>query len=387
MIKIVTLIGARPQIIKAAALSRVIASEYEGKITEVLVHTGQHYDSTMSKIFFDELELPKEKYNLGAGSGTHAQQTAKILIGVEEVLMNEKPNCLVLYGDTNSTLAGALAAAKIHLPVIHVEGGVRSYNKSFPEEINRLICDHLSTLIFVPTVSGMKSLRKEGFVEFVKPPFSIDNPKVYHCGDIMYDNSVYFAHKATEKSFILKNLGIENKSFGLVTLHRPSNVDDANTLIELMNTFDTLAKEENITLVMPLHPRTVKALEDGSEIEWYQKLKSNSLLKIIPAVSFLDMINLEKEAKIIFTDSGGVQKEAFYFKKPCVIILEETPWVELVESGTALLTGSNPDKIRSAFKVLMNKKDALKFPPLFGDGHAASFICEKIIENFRHRLS
>ncbi|HEY5826067.1 MAG TPA: UDP-N-acetylglucosamine 2-epimerase (non-hydrolyzing) [Cyclobacteriaceae bacterium] len=382
MIKIVTLIGARPQIIKAAALSRVITSTYSDRITEVLVHTGQHYDSTMSQVFFDELELPKEKYNLEVGSGTHAQQTARMLLGIEDILIKEKPDCLLLYGDTNSTLAGALTAAKRHLPVIHVEGGVRSYNKSFPEEVNRVICDHLSTLIFVPTISGIKSLQREGFADDPKPPFQIDNPKVYYCGDIMYDNSLYFAEKASAKSPILKDLDLNDKQFALVTMHRPSNVDDPETLASLFNTFDTLAADNQITLVIPLHPRTMKAIENNPDKNLFNRIKDNSLLKIIPAVSFFDMINLERRAAIIFTDSGGVQKEAFYFEKPCVILLDETPWVELVESGTALLTGSNGEKIKAAYQTLMTKRKELKFPSLFGDGHAAAFICEKIIENF-----
>jgi UDP-GlcNAc3NAcA epimerase len=237
MIKIVTLIGARPQIIKAAAISRIINEKYFNQISEVLVHTGQHYDPTMSQVFFDELGLPQEKYNLNIGSGSHAEQTAGMLTGIEQILINEKPECLLLYGDTNSTLAGALAAAKIHLPVVHVEGGVRSYNKDFPEEINRLICDHLSTLIFVPTHSGIESLYKEGFAKNPLPPYRINNPIIYHSGDIMYDNSLHFADVAREKSFILKNLNLSGVSFGLVTMHRPSNVDNQEVLLSLFKTF------------------------------------------------------------------------------------------------------------------------------------------------------
>jgi len=382
MIKIVTLIGARPQIIKAAALSRIITSIYSDRITEVLIHTGQHYDLTMSQVFFDELELPKEKYNLEVGSGTHAQQTARMLLGIEDILVKERPDCLLVYGDTNSTLAGALTAAKIHLPVIHVEGGVRSYNKSYPEEINRVICDHLSTLIFVPTLSGMKNLQREGFSEDPKPPFQIDNPKVYHCGDIMYDNSLYFAEKAAYKSSVLKDLDLKNKQYGLLTIHRANNVDDPGTLASLFKTFDQLTIDNQLLLVIPIHPRTMKAIENNPDQDLFDKVRRNSLLKIIPPASFFDMINLEREATIIFTDSGGVQKEAFYFEKPCVILSDETAWVELVESGTAILTGSDETKIKTAYQSLMSKRKELKFPPIFGDGHAASFICERIIENF-----
>jgi len=382
MIKMVTLIGARPQIIKAAAISRVIKSTFSNQITEVLVHTGQHYDPTMSQVFFDELEVPKEKYNLEVGSGTHAQQTARMLLGIEDILVKEKPDCLLLYGDTNSTLAGALTAAKMHLPIIHVEGGVRSYNKSYPEEVNRVICDHLSTLIFVPTLSGIKGLQKEGFSENPTPPFQIDNPKVYYCGDIMYDNSLYFAEKATHKSSVLKDNDLKEGQFGLLTIHRANNVDNPEVLASLFKTFDQLTTENQMTLVVPLHPRTLKAIENNPDQTLFERVKANPFLKIIPPASFFDMINLEKGASIVFTDSGGVQKEAFYFEKPCVILSDETAWVELIESGTAILTGSDDARIRTAYQSLMDKRKELKFPSIFGDGCAASFICEKIVENF-----
>jgi UDP-GlcNAc3NAcA epimerase len=203
MIKIVTVVGARPQFIKAAAISRAIRLQFKDQIQEVLLHTGQHYDPGMSKVFFEELGLPKEDYNLQVGSGSHAVQTAAMMVGVEEILLKEKPDYLLLYGDTNSTLAGAIAASKLHIPIIHIEGGVRSYYKGMPEEVNRVMCDHLSTLIFVPTLSGMESLWNEGFRKDNQPPYSPDNPKVYHCGDIMYDNSLLLAAVAKQKSTIL----------------------------------------------------------------------------------------------------------------------------------------------------------------------------------------
>lgn len=382
MIKIITIIGARPQIIKAAAINRAIRERYADRIREVIVHTGQHYDEGMSQVFFDELGLPKENYNLNAGSSSHAVQTASMMIGIEEVLIKERPDCLLLYGDTNSTLAAAVAAAKIHLPIIHVEGGVRSFNKGFPEEINRLICDHLSTLIFVPTQNGVENLYREGFNEKNTAPFSINHPKVYYCGDIMYDNSLYFSQVAETKSNILKRLNIEKTRFGLVTMHRPSNVDDVTVLNGLFETFHDIAVESKMTLVLPLHPRTVKLFENQVDRKIYQRIMAQPLIKVIPAVSFLDIIQLEKNAEVIFTDSGGVQKEAYYFSKPCVIMLEETPWVELAESGSAILTGSDGSKIKQAYRVLMARKEKLLYPPVFGDGRAAYFICEKIIENF-----
>jgi len=382
MIKLVTIIGARPQIIKAAALNRAIRKKFSRQIQEVIVHTGQHYDEGMSQVFFDELGLPKEDYNLQAGSGSHAVQTATMLVGIEEILIKEKPHAVLLYGDTNSTLAAAVAASKIHLPIIHVEGGVRSFNKAFPEEINRLICDHLSTLVFVPTHHGRENLYREGFGKENKAPYTINNPQVYYCGDIMYDNSLYFSSIAAQRSDVLKRLGMENSPFSLVTMHRPSNVDDVQVLASLFQTFHDLAVEENTTLVIPLHPRTMKLFEQGVSREVYNQLINQPRLKIIPAVSFLDMILLEKRADMIFTDSGGVQKEAYYFHKPCAIMLEETPWVELIESGTALLTGSDEKKIRNSYRTLYASRNELKYPSLFGDGNAAEFICEKIIENF-----
>jgi len=381
MIKIVTVVGARPQFIKAAAISRAIRQKFQGRINEVILHTGQHYDAAMSQVFFEELELPKEHYNLKAGSGSHAVQTASMLVGIEEILLQEQPDCLLLYGDTNSTLAGAVAAAKLHIPVVHVEGGVRSYNKKFPEEVNRLICDHLSTLIFVPTLSGLEGLWKEGFQRDNQPPYNADNPKVYHCGDIMYDNSLLFASVAEKKSTIIQQLGLTNTAFALVTMHRPNNVDDERILTNLLLTFDRLSREEKLTLVIPVHPRTLKIMERINP-QVGQALRENAFLKIIPALSFIDMTALEMKAEIVFTDSGGVQKEAYYFKKPCVILMDETAWVELAKSGSAILTGADDARIRDAYHTLMNKRPSLQFPAIFGDGKAAEFICEKLVEHF-----
>jgi UDP-GlcNAc3NAcA epimerase len=382
MIKILTVVGARPQIIKAAAISRAIKEHYSHRIQEIIVHTGQHYDAGMSQVFFDELGVPSENYNLHVGSGSHGVQTAAMLTGIEEILIKEKPECLVVYGDTNSTLAGAVAASKLHIPIVHVEGGVRSYNKKFPEEVNRLVCDHLSTLIFVPTLSGMESLEKEGFPKGNIGPYHASNPKIYHCGDIMYDNSLFFSEKAGTTSAILNNLGLKDKRFALVTLHRPDNVDKPETLMNIVTAVHELSLETGITMVVPLHPRTSKVLDSIENHFFKNTIERNKLLQIIPAVSFLDMINLEKTAEIILTDSGGVQKEAYYFEKPCVIILEETPWVELVESQTAILTGSDPQKIKDAFRTLISGTRKLHFPKIFGDGRASYFICEMILESF-----
>src|ERR1035437_9926284 len=218
--KILTIIGARPQFIKAAALSRAIRNKLPDKIKEVIVHTGQHYDDNMSRIFFEEMEIPKEDYNLEVGSGSHGKQTASMISGIEELLLKEKPDCVVLYGDTNSTLAGAVAASKIHIPVVHIEAGLRSFNKSMPEEINRITCDHCSTLLFSPTKNGYVNLTKEGFSEFSKAPYTADNPKIYHCGDVMYDNAIYFSKITENKSDILKQYALTPANYILATIHR-----------------------------------------------------------------------------------------------------------------------------------------------------------------------
>ncbi|MGZ4091254.1 MAG: UDP-N-acetyl glucosamine 2-epimerase, partial [Bacteroidia bacterium] len=230
MIKIVTIIGARPQIIKAAALSRAIKNKFSDKIKEIIVHTGQHYDANMSQVFFDELNIPQPDYNLNVGSGSHGKQTAAMIIGIEEILLKENPNAIVLYGDTNSTLAGGIAASKIHVPVIHIEAGLRSHSKAMPEEVNRIMCDHVSTLLFSPTKTGFDNLVREGFNAGAKAPYSADNPKIYHCGDVMYDNSLHFSNVAESKTDILAKLKLQKNKFILATIHRNNNTDEPERL-------------------------------------------------------------------------------------------------------------------------------------------------------------
>jgi UDP-GlcNAc3NAcA epimerase len=375
MIKIVTIIGARPQIIKAAGLSRAIKKKFSDKITEIIVHTGQHYDSKMSEIFFTELGIPKENYNLGVGSLSHGKQTAKMIEGIEEILEKEKPKYLVVYGDTNSTLAGAIAASKIHIPIVHIEAGLRSFNKKMPEEINRILCDHCSTLLFTPTTSGLKNLFSEGFNTDNLPPYSADNPKVYHCGDIMYDNSLYFAKTANKELLSKHQLTTDN--FILVTVHRAENTDDIKKLVSLFKTFDVISKTNEIDFIIPLHPRTSNFINHNSVA--FHFIAENKHIKIIEPVSFIDMIVLESNAKMLMTDSGGVQKEAFFFQKPCIILRNETEWVELVDCGAAILTGIDSEKIQKAYSHFLVNTN-LSFPEIFGNGSAAEFICEKMIE-------
>lgn len=376
--KIVTVIGARPQIIKAAALSRAIEEHFKKEVQEVIVHTGQHYDDNMSQVFFDELGIPTPNYNLGVGSASHGVQTAKMIEGIEEVLLKENPDYLVLYGDTNSTLAGAIAASKIHIPIVHIEAGLRSFNKAMPEEINRICCDHCSTLLFSPTATGFKNLINEGFNPDNKRKFTIDNPGIYHCGDVMYDNSKHFANIADKKSKIIDNEGLRGVDYVLCTIHRDNNTDQPERLNAI---FKALLKiSDSKMVVLPLHPRTSKLLNTNLEKDLYDNITNNKNFKILPPASFLDMIVLERHAQMVVTDSGGVQKEAFFFQKPCLILRSETEWKEIVECGAAAITDADEKKIIDSFNNFVENPPH-NFPEIFGDGNAAEFICKEMLEN------
>lgn len=378
--KIVTIIGARPQIIKAAALSRAIKENFSGKISEVIVHTGQHYDENMSQVFFDELGIPQPNYNLNVGSGSHGKQTAAMISGIEDILVKEKPNAIVLYGDTNSTLAGAIAASKIHVPVVHIEAGLRSFNKAMPEEINRIMCDHVSTLLFSPTVTGYKNLVKEGFKEMNAAPYSANNAKIYHSGDVMYDNSMHFASVAETKTNVLLANQLQNGKFILATIHRNNNTDESPRLNALFRSLNDISNDNGLDVILPLHPRTSKLLEANLDPTLLKAVRSNSKFKIIAPASFLEMIALEKNCAMVMTDSGGVQKEAFYFEKPCIILRPETEWVELVECGAAIVTDADEKRIKDAFKKLYTATN-LSFPKFYGDGKAAQFICTEMLKH------
>jgi len=381
-IKLINIVGARPQIIKASAISRAIRKHFSGKISEIIVHTGQHYDKEMSDVFFDELEIHKPHYNLGVGSARHGRQTAMMITGIEDVLFDEKPDCVLLYGDTNSTLAGAVAASKLHYPVIHIEAGLRSFNKTMPEELNRIISDHSSTLLFAPTNAAFKNLIGEGFKPENSPPYTIDNPKIYLTGDIMYDNTLFFAGLAEKKkSTFLEQLSLVRNEYALVTIHRDSNTDDIVVLNEILVTLKTLAEEKNIVLVMPLHPRTIVSLKTKLK-SLYDDLTHCDHIKIIPPVSFLEMILLEKNCRLIITDSGGVQKESHFFKKPCIVLRKETEWIELVNNGTAKLVGADPERIRFEFLNFVDLKIPLDYPGFYGDGKTAEFILNEILMMF-----
>jgi UDP-GlcNAc3NAcA epimerase len=376
--RILTIIGARPQIIKAAALSRTIQTHFSSQIEEILVHTGQHYDENMSAVFFEELGIPSPNYNLAVGSGSHAKMTAAMLEGIEALLLSEKPDAVVVYGDTNSTIAGALAAAKIHIPVVHIEAGLRSFNKAMPEELNRISCDHMSTLLFVPTQAGIDNLQREGFNLNAHVKATIDAPHVYHCGDVMYDNSLYFSKISSEKSQILQQQNLAPDSFILCTIHRDNNTDDPKALLAIFEALLEIIELSSKQIILPIHPRTKNKMQQLLPKETIQKIEFEKRLQLIEPAGFLDIIALEKNAQLIITDSGGLQKEAYFFEKPCIILRKQTEWVEIIEAGAARLTGADKHEILNAYKQFSNGFDC-KYPALFGNGKAAHFICEKIL--------
>ncbi|NOU19893.1 MAG: UDP-N-acetylglucosamine 2-epimerase (non-hydrolyzing) [Bacteroidales bacterium] len=375
--KILNIIGARPQIIKASAVSRIIKSKFSDCIEDIVVHTGQHYDQNMSSVFFDELNIPQPQYNLNIGSTSHGIQTAGMIKGIEEIVLIEKPDYVIVYGDTNSTLAASIASSKLRIPIVHIEAGLRSFNKLMPEEINRILCDHVSTFLFTPTEQGYKNLMQEGFKEN-KAPFTIDNPGVFHVGDIMYDNSLYFAKVADKRSSILNDNDLLSEEFVLATIHRDHNTDNPERLEAIFTSLIEIASTYKIKVLLPLHPRTKKILQNTFNSRINKEINREKLLLIIPPVSFLDMILLEKNAKLVMTDSGGVQKEAHFFQKPCIIIRPETEWIELVNNGTAVLADTNKEIIIKSFEKYYHS-GKLQYPNFYGDGNAAESICKTIL--------
>lgn len=376
--KIITIVGARPQIIKSSAISRAVLTAFSDQLEEIIVHTGQHYDENMSKVFFEEMNIPTPHYNLQVGSGSHGQQTAKMLEGLEKIFLDEQPDGVVVYGDTNSTIAGALAAAKIHIPVVHIEAGLRSFNKSMPEELNRISCDHMSSLLFTPTETGLTNLANEGFNLTHSPKATIDSPNVYHCGDIMFDNSLHFSKVATEFSTVMETESLTPNEFVLMTVHRDSNTDIAENMDAIFSAVLFLSESFNLTFVLPLHPRTKSKMKSQLTPELFDQMEKSNLIKVIDPVGFMDIIVLETNARMIVTDSGGLQKESFFFEKPCVILREQTEWTEIVENGNALLAGADRGRIIEAFTTLYNENN-FTYPSFYGDGRAAEFICRKIV--------
>ncbi|MEE8470509.1 MAG: UDP-N-acetylglucosamine 2-epimerase (non-hydrolyzing) [Dehalococcoidia bacterium] len=354
--KIVTVVGARPQFVKAVMLSRELRKHHE----EVLVHTGQHYDRKLSGVFFDDLNIPPPDYDLGIGSGTHAGQTGKIMVGIEEVLLSEKPDWVLVYGDTNSTLAGALAAAKIQIPVAHVEAGPRMFDKSVPEEVNRVLTDHISSLLFAPTQTSVDNLAREGICEGVYLP-----------GDIMLDSFLHFSEIAERSSKILDELGLVRGEYLLATAHRARNTDIEENLRNIADSF--LGVDERV--VFPMHPRTEKCARSYG---LFDKLGNAPNILLVDPVSYLDSIILTRNARMVLTDSGGLQKEAYFSRVPCVTLDTSTGWPETVEDGWNTLAGSNKEAIIEAIRHFSPKG---RQRDVFGDGKAAEGIVRGLTES------
>ncbi|HEX9973530.1 MAG TPA: UDP-N-acetylglucosamine 2-epimerase (non-hydrolyzing) [bacterium] len=354
--KIVSIVGARPQFIKAAPVSAALRKHHQ----ELLLHTGQHYDDNMSKVFFDELGIPRPDINLEVGSDSHARQTAAIMIGIETFLEQEQPDIVLVYGDTNSTLAGAVAAAKLHIKVAHVEAGLRSFNRAMPEEINRIVADKVADILFCPTETAVRNLANEG----------IKNG-VHNIGDVMYDAALRFAPITEQKSLVLKRFSLEPKSYFLLTLHRAENTDSVENLSHIVA---AIVQSKHL-IIFPAHPRTVKLLK---QFQLYEKIDRAENIILIEPVSFIDMIMLEKNAQKIVTDSGGVQKEAYFYQVPCITLRDETEWVETVEDGWNCLVGANLEKISSAINTFLPAKQQQGH---YGDGKASEKLVD-VLNNF-----
>ncbi|WP_066175328.1 non-hydrolyzing UDP-N-acetylglucosamine 2-epimerase [Bacillus marinisedimentorum] len=361
--KVITIIGARPQFIKAAPFSEVFRKENH----EILVHTGQHYDTNMSDVFFDELGIPKPKYNLLVGSGSHGQQTGRMLEKIEELILQENPEGVLVYGDTNSTLAGALAASKLHIPVFHVEAGLRSYNKLMPEEQNRVLTDHISDLLLCPTQTAMENLKKEGITT-----------GVINTGDIMYDvvlrnieiSKKLYSNGSWKKELMVQDVKISNlneKEYYLATIHRAENTNDYNKLKKIFSAFEKMDKP----VLMPLHPRTHKLINELN-------IKVDNVI-IIKPVGYLMMLYLTANAYMVVTDSGGLQKEAYFLRTPCTTLRDRTEWIETLENGWNKLS---PIDVNTILNTVTRELDCLNYPqpPVFGDGNAAKHICKAILE-------
>jgi len=373
-LRIATIVGARPQFIKAAAVSRVIAEHNRGAsgvrvVEETLIHTGQHYDDNMSRVFFEELHIPRPRHNLDVGSDAHGRQTAAMLERLEPLLLDGRPHGVLLYGDTNSTLAAALAAAKLNLPVAHVEAGLRSFNRRMPEEINRILADRVAALLFCPTQTAVANLAHEGVTE-----------GVHRTGDVMYDSVLFNAELAEQRSRVLTTLSLKPRSYLLATVHRAENTDDPRRLAGIVEAFSEIDRP----IVLPLHPRT-RHLLDRARLRgdaWGTALDAMPHVRVIEPVPYLDMLTLERNARAILTDSGGMQKEAYCFGVPCVTLRDETEWVELVEVGANRLAGADRGRIIAAVEWAMADCKPTAAEPLYGDGHAAREIVRILVASF-----
>lgn len=355
--KIVTIVGARPQFIKASALSREILKHPE--MQEIIIHTGQHFDANMSDVFFREMDIPAPRYQLDVHSLPHGAMTGRMMEGIERILMDEKPDWVLVYGDTNSTLAGALAAKKLHIRLAHVEAGLRSFNMKMPEEINRIVTDRISDLLLCPTETAMRNLKNEGFDTF--------ESSIVNVGDIMYDAALYYGEKALLESSLLESLGLQSGGYVLATLHRQENTDHPGNMEGIIRALNDINGE--VKVVMPVHPRTRQLIFNHS---------AKPAFTLIDPVGYIDMVALTSGSKYVVTDSGGLQKEAYFFRKYCITLREETEWTELVEAGANTLCGASYDRIMAAVDE-MPQSPAIFDKPLYGDGKTAAMIVKSLI--------
>jgi UDP-GlcNAc3NAcA epimerase len=386
MLKIMTILGARPQFIKAAVVSRAIGeynlASQSGMIEELIIHTGQHFDLNMSDVFFSEMSIPKPSKHLNINQMSHGAMTGRMVEAIESLLIEISPDLVLVYGDTNSTLAGTLAAAKLHIPIAHVEAGLRSYNRRMPEEHNRVIADHLSSLLFCPTTTAVHNLEREGLSDYPATDSTKANhaipPKIFLVGDVMYDASLYYYSQAKLRATVAKKVieeRLHGQRFALTTLHRQENTDNPVDFKAILAALINVSK--NIPIVWPMHPRTRQVIEAQAV---NTRLKRANIVVIDP-VGYFDIIELLENCSIVLTDSGGLQKEAYFFKKPCVTLRSETEWVELVEHGCNRVVGSNSERILSAVNHMLDTE--LKFnQSLYGSGNAGQEIVAIIAEIF-----
>ena len=368
--KILTILGARPQFIKAATVSRAI-NEFNANerrlIKEVILHTGQHYDTNMSDVFFEEMDIPSPDYKLECGGLGHGAMTGRMLEKIEEIIEEEKPDWVLVYGDTNSTLAGALAASKMHIRVAHIEAGLRSFNMAMPEEINRILTDRVSNYLFCPTDTAVKNLEQEGFPF---PTVTKVKQEILNVGDVMFDATLFYKSKAKE-TVNLEKWGLDEKGYALCTIHRAENTDDQNRLESIFQALREISKI--MPIILPLHPRTKKIISESS----FSDLLST--LKVVDPLSYIETQRLEMGAKLILTDSGGMQKEAFFHKVPCITLRDETEWVETTDSGWNKLVSANADKIVDVFSETQAPEEQLKY---YGDGQSASRIFNTLMNEY-----
>jgi len=358
--KMITVLGARPQFIKAAALSRALIPT---SIEEIIIHTGQHYDEKMSDIFFEQLSIPKPKYQLSCGNLSHSKMTGEMMIGLEDHFQIEKPNAVLVYGDTNSTLAAALVAAKMHIPIVHVESGLRSFNRKMPEEINRVLVDSLSQYLFCSSEEGLNNLSNEGIKN------QVHGKNVWICGDIMYDVLKYYRQKLPSQKYELQKNNITPLKYVLATLHRQENTDNPENLKNIINSLEEM--NNLLPVVLPLHPRTQKKLKE---------LGLTPKFKIIEPLGYLEMLELLENSSMVITDSGGLQKESYFCQKPCITLREETEWKELVTLGANILAGSSKDKILKAFQYFL-ELPSIEVTDVYGNGSSSEYITKKLEEN------